>query len=217
MEGSAQFCLLVVLLFVAPDSAEAQKIPSYFKLGGTMTLRPPFTDKISSIVYKFGGNLVAEYADNGVPLTYYSSFKGRTHLNTTTGELKISNLTKDDTGEFVVEINNIFQGQTFEAVEIKDVPEPSVKVQPLVCDSSSSSCGLLCDGVIEESRPVTFSWRKDDGEWKESKQVMDITNDEETKKVKTFSCRMMNPVSEKESESEQNPFWRETLDSGLNL
>ncbi|XP_047458584.1 uncharacterized protein LOC125018607 [Mugil cephalus] len=210
MEGSAQFCLLVVLLFVAPDSAEAQKTPSYFKLGGTLTLRPPFSGTITSIVYKFGGNLVAEYADNGVPLTYYSTFRGRTTLNIGTGELEINNMGKDDIGEFVVEINNVVQSQRFEAVEIKDVPDPSVSVKPLVCDSSSSNCSLSCDGEIKESEPVTFSWRKDDGEWKESKQVLKITNDEETKKVKTFSCKMKNPVSEKESKPEKNPFHPES-------
>ncbi|XP_047459474.1 uncharacterized protein LOC125019015 [Mugil cephalus] len=215
MEGSAQFCLLVVLLFVASDSAEAQNTPSYFKLGGTMTLRPPFTDKITSIVYKFKGNMVAEYADNGVPLTYYTSFRGRTTLNIGTGELVIKNMGKDDIGEFVVEINNVVQRQRFESVEIKEVPDPVVTARPLSCCSSSSSCGLWCYGEIKESGPVTFYWRKDDGEWKESEQVMNITNDEETKKVKTFSCRMKNPVSEKESESEQNPFWREeAADSG---
>ncbi|XP_047458604.1 uncharacterized protein LOC125018617 [Mugil cephalus] len=217
MEGSAQFCLLVVLLFVASDSAEAQNTPSYFKLGGTLTLRPPFSGTITSIVYKIKGNLVAEWAENGVHLTYYSSFKGHTTLNTETGELKISNLTKDDTGEFVVEINNVFPPIMFKYVEIKEVPDPSLRVQPLACDSSSSSCSLFCDGDIEESGPVTFSWKKGNGTWNESEQVMNITNDEETEKVKTFSCRMKNPVSEKESESEQNPFWRETLDSGLNL
>ncbi|XP_047458602.1 uncharacterized protein LOC125018615 [Mugil cephalus] len=206
----AGFWLLAALMLATLSSAEAQKIPSYFKLGGTLTLRPPFSGTITSMVYKFKGNLVAEWAENGVPLTYYSTFDGRTHLNTTTGELEISNLTKDDIGEFVVEINNIVQSQRFESVEIKDVPDPSVTVRPLVCDSSSSSCNLFCYGEIKESRPVTFYWRKDDGDWKESEQVMDITNDEETKKVETFSCRMKNPVSEKDSEPEQNPFHPES-------
>ncbi|XP_047458601.1 uncharacterized protein LOC125018614 [Mugil cephalus] len=200
--------MLLMVFLVILSHADAEKIPSYFKFGETLTLQPAFSEKITSIVYKFGGNLVAEWVGNEVPLTYYSTFDGRTTLNTTTGELKIDNMGKDDTGEFVVEINNVVQSQTFEPVEIKDVPDPSVKVRPLICDSSSYNCTvqLLCDGDIKESGPVTFSWRKDEGAWKESEQVMNITNDEETKKVETFSCRMKNPVSEKDSEPEQNPF-----------
>ncbi|XP_039478067.1 uncharacterized protein LOC120443432 isoform X3 [Oreochromis aureus] len=94
-------------------------------------------------------------------------------------------------------------------VEIEAVPQPEVEVQPLTCSSASESCKLVCEGDVSKAGPVEYFWKKDDGEWARSeKNTMEIINDEETQRVETFSCRMKNLVSEKESKAFSNVFFR---------
>lgn len=54
-------------------------------------------------------------------------------LNTTTGVLEIHNMTAADTGVYSVEISNQVQCRVYQTVEIKDVSQPEVSVQPPAC------------------------------------------------------------------------------------
>ncbi|KAL3971654.1 ATP-dependent DNA helicase PIF1 [Sarotherodon galilaeus] len=211
METSAGFWLLAVLLLAATSFSQAQTVQRYFKVGGTLQLSPqPVSAQITSIVWKCDKNLLAEWVQGLISLTYYSKFKGRTTLNTDTGVLEIRGLTAADSGVYSVEINNQVQSQVYKTVEIEDVPQPEVKVTPLVCNSTSESCKLVCEGDVNKAGPVKYFWKKDDGEWEESQiNTMEIINDEETQRVKTFSCRMKNLVSERDSEPIDNPLYQE--------
>nr|BAM29043.1 CD48 antigen [Oplegnathus fasciatus] len=197
--------LRAVLLLAVLNSAVAEKI--YFMVGGNVTLelQPPVSEPITTILWKHGLNLLAEWVDGEVDLTYYGMFNGRTTLNTTTGRLDIKTMSGADAGLFTVEINSKVQAQSFEAEAIKEVPRPEILVRPLICSSASDRCTLTCEGDTEEAEPVTYSWKEGDGEWKQSGKDLDIIKNG-TAHVKTFSCRMTNPVSEEESGPEVSPF-----------
>ncbi|XP_039889741.1 uncharacterized protein LOC120734814 [Simochromis diagramma] len=209
METSAGFRLLAVLLLAASSFTQAQTVEKYFKVGDTVVLNPQqVSGPIYSIVWKYDKNLLAEWEKGLIDLTYYSKFKGRTTLNTDTGVLEIRDMTAADTGVYSVEINNQVQSRVHQAVRIKAAPRPVVSVRPLLCNSTSESCTLSCDGDVSAAGPVEYSWKIGDGEWKQSGTNMEIINNEETQRVTNFSCRMKNPVSARDSKPLPNPLFQ---------
>ncbi|XP_039638953.1 T-lymphocyte surface antigen Ly-9-like [Perca fluviatilis] len=192
MEKLTGFLLLLAALNFA--LAQDEVTPTYFKDGGELTLdvRPPPPEPLYNILWIINGNLVAEWIKDQVtgsvlvPLTYYRPFNGRTTLDVTTGRLVINNMTKADMGLYSVEVNNKVQNERYNAVLMKEVPQPEV-VAPETCSPALDNCTLTCDADTTDAGPVTYSWKMGDGEWKESGKEMTIT------------CRIKNPVSEKES------------------
>ncbi|CAI5654975.1 unnamed protein product [Oreochromis niloticus] len=206
METSAGFWLLAVLLLAATSFSQDQAV-KYFKVGGTLQLRPQqVSAEISSIVWKLDKNLLAEWAKGSIDLMYYSRFKDRTTINTDT--LEIRDMTVEDSGVYSVEINNQVQSPVYIIIILKDVPQPEVTVTPLLCNSTSKSCTLSCDGDVSNAGPVEYFWKIGDGEWKQSGTNMEIIGDEETQRVPTFSCRMKNRVSERDSKPLFNPLFQ---------
>uniref|UniRef100_A0A669DPZ7 Ig-like domain-containing protein n=1 Tax=Oreochromis niloticus TaxID=8128 RepID=A0A669DPZ7_ORENI len=216
MKTSVGFWLLAVLLLAASSFSQAQIVKKYFEDGDTLQLSPqPVSEKITSIVWYCDEYLLAEWVKDLIELRDHISFKGRTNLNTDTGVLEIRDMTAADSGVYSVEINNQVQSQVYKIVEIEDVPQPEVKVT-LLCNSTSESCKLVCEGDVNKAGPLEYFWKKDDGEWEQSGQKMEVLNNEETQRVKTFSCRMKNLVSESDSEPIDNPLYQEkTPDCGL--
>ncbi|XP_026211861.1 SLAM family member 9-like [Anabas testudineus] len=194
-----------LLLVTASDSVLTEDDPTYLVLGGNLVLMPPAASTqpvISSIRWKYNGNLLAEMVEGKILLDVYGRFNGRTTLNTTTGCLEVNNMTKDDTGFYSVEINYSGQSVRYDVKVINKVPKPVIQV----FNSTSDSYRLSCEGNTTEAEPVTYSWKTGDGEWKESEKSITISNTEETQRVETFSCRMKNPVSEEDSESSTDLF-----------
>lgn len=178
----------------------------YFAAGGKLELRPQPSAAITNILWKHNGNLLAEWVQGKIELTYYGSFNGRTTLNTTTGRLEINNMVEADAGQYVVEINSHVQSPSYDVKMIKEVPKPEVVLRPVSCNEDSEECTLSCDGDTAGAKPVTYSWKEGAGDWKESGQDMKITRSSKNQ-VETFSCKIKNPVSEKESGPEKNPFF----------
>lgn len=104
-------------------------------------------------------------------------------------------------------------------LEIGEVPQPHVGVRPLACSRAVARCLLQCSGHTGGAEDITYFWKMGDGEWEELEKTIEILNIYELQHVRTFSCRMRNPVSEKDSEPIRNPFHREeeTPDSGVEL
>ncbi|XP_039639588.1 SLAM family member 9-like [Perca fluviatilis] len=195
------------LLLAALNFALAQDTSTYFRDGGelTMDLRPPSSEPLNNILWKINGDLVAEWIKDAVPLAYYRTFNDRTTLDLTTGRLEIKHMTKNDTGVYSVEVNNKVQNERYNALLIKEVPQPEVWIRPLTCSPASDNCTLVCDGnITEPAGPVTYSWKKDGAEWKESGKNLVITKSG-TSDVKTFTCRIQNPVSVRDSKPRDNP------------
>ncbi|TDH01625.1 hypothetical protein EPR50_G00182290 [Perca flavescens] len=208
------------LLMAALNFALARDIPTYFRDGGVLTMDVGSTssERLYNILWKINGDLLAEWikdqvtGEDLVPLTYYRSFRGRTTLDVTTGRLVINNMAKADMGVYSVEVNNKVQNEKYNAVLIKVVPQPAVWIRPLTCSPASDNCTLICDGNIKDAGPVTYSWKMGDGEWKESVKDLDITKSG-TSDVKTFTCRIQNPVSVRDSEPKHNPLLKEAAES----
>uniref|UniRef100_A0A669C568 Uncharacterized LOC100705186 n=1 Tax=Oreochromis niloticus TaxID=8128 RepID=A0A669C568_ORENI len=209
MGRSVVYGVLLLLLVANVSFCQAQTVKQYFKVGDTLQLSPqPVSAEITSIVWKYDKYLLAEWVKDSIPLTYYSKFKGRTTLNTDTGVLEIRDMTAADTGLYSVEINNQVQSRVYKTVAVEAVPQPVVSVRPLLCNSTSKSCTLSCDGDVSNAGPVEYFWKIGDGEWKQSGTNMEIIGDEETQRVPTFSCRMKNRVSERDSKPLFNPLFQ---------
>ncbi|CAK6978316.1 uncharacterized protein LOC128373264 [Scomber scombrus] len=209
MEKLTRCFMSVLLLSVVLSSGETEE--KFFGEGGTLELRPYFSGKIDTVIWKLNNNLVAEWVKSISDLTYYDVFVNRTNLNKETGTLEIRNMSSADSGEYRVEINNKVLPESYNVKLIKEVTQPVVVVKPLTCSAASEKCRLLCAGNTEGAEPVTYSWKMGNREWMDGKKSRIITNDE-TKHDKTFSCRMKNPISEKQSDTIENIFYNENVD-----
>ncbi|GLD73780.1 uncharacterized protein AKAME5_002510500 [Lates japonicus] len=169
-------------------------------------MTPSTSNPITSLVWKRDGNLVAEWMNSEIK--FNETYKGRTTLNTTTGELGITDVHRSDRGLYTVEINGHIYDIEWIVIVLEEVPEPEVLARPLACSFNSDNCNLTCYGNTTGAGTVTYSWREDGGEWKEGERDKTIVNNEELKSVKTFYCQMNNNVSVKESEPYPNPFFQ---------
>nr|XP_029511496.1 uncharacterized protein LOC115126052 [Oncorhynchus nerka]XP_029511497.1 uncharacterized protein LOC115126052 [Oncorhynchus nerka] len=94
----------------------------YHKVGGELVLTPDKStvpDSITSILWKHGKCYVAEWDKEFRKLDIYGVFKGRTTLNQTTGELRISGLKKTDSGVYSVEFNRELLDKTYKISVIR--------------------------------------------------------------------------------------------------
>ena len=86
-------------------------------LDGVLELLPDpssVPDNITGILWKSGLNKVAEWDEGfGPNVDIYSTYRNRTELDKETGKLIVRNVTKDDNGEFSVEINGRLQIMTY--------------------------------------------------------------------------------------------------------
>ncbi|XP_014908375.1 uncharacterized protein LOC106959987 isoform X1 [Poecilia latipinna] len=184
---------------------------TYFEIGGNLDLNPAFSGEITSITWKYKGNIVAEYIKDSVPLEYLGDLKGRTNVNLTTGVLTISNMSQSDGGLFTVEINNRVLPVSYNAVGVRKLDDYPVEVimRPLTCHRSSTECTLTCWVDLNEAEPVQYFWKKGEaGEWEEGEKV--ITISQETWSFQTITCKVKNPFSEKDSDPAVNPFYRKS-------
>uniref|UniRef100_A0A1A8GPL6 Ig-like domain-containing protein n=1 Tax=Nothobranchius korthausae TaxID=1143690 RepID=A0A1A8GPL6_9TELE len=198
------FVLLVGLTVVLAQST-VQEVQ--FGVGRELVLSPvnPPTP-ITSITWKRNGDFVAEKIDVGSDVEYFGVLKGRSKLNSTTGVLTVSSMKKEDGGKFTVEINGKDQSVGFNVVEVQPVPKPEAIVKPLTCSYLSTECKLSCEpkGPLTNVEPVTFFWIL--GVKQQPGKVITITNNEETKAIKTFICIIENKISKEQSEPLENPF-----------
>ncbi|XP_004570681.2 uncharacterized protein LOC101466701 [Maylandia zebra] len=210
MERSADLCLLSLLLLAVPCFSQPGLIQAYFRLGDALVLQPvpPVTKRITSVVWKRNHDLLAEWAEGESEVRYYGGLRGRSELSTGTGRLRVSAASAEDAGVFSVEINNEPQSELYRAAAMDEVPQPEAFVTPLACSQASSRCLLHCYGHTADTEDITYYWKMGDGEWEESEKKIEILNVNELHHVRTFSCRMKDPVSEKDSEPINNPFYR---------
>lgn len=181
------------------------KTEYFFVIGKSLELRPlPGVANIESIAWRHKGNFVAEWAKDKIPLEIYPAFKGRTTLDIKTGHLKIDRMTAGDTGEFSVEINSNKLDERYIATAIEEVPVPYVWVNP-----NGENWRLSCEGNVENAGDVTYFWHIGGGDqnWTKGENAVLISNNKTTRVIETFSCKIKNPVSEKESEPQKNPFY----------
>ncbi|KAK6325430.1 hypothetical protein J4Q44_G00047720 [Coregonus suidteri] len=169
----------------------------YHKVGGELVLKP---DKSTvpgpnpSILWKHGKNKVAEWDKDFGGLDIYASFKGRTTLNQATGELRISDLTKTDSGVYSVEFNSKLLDKTYKLSVIKAVPKPTITSS---CNSNKTSCTLTCEGDTTDAEPVTYSWKVGEGAWEVLDKQMNVFKSDtgNSNNGYKYICKLNNAVS----------------------
>ena len=73
---------------------------------------------------------------------------------------------------------------------------------------------MSCETDTTRTGPLTYSWKMDDGEWKEADQKLPI-NKTEHSGVKTFTCRVKNPLGVlMESDPGKNQLFKKEKESG---
>ncbi|KAK7901254.1 hypothetical protein WMY93_018023 [Mugilogobius chulae] len=177
-----------------------------FVIGKSPIKLRPGKQHTSSIVWKRDGDLVAEL-DSGGGLDYYGTFKNRTTLDITTGELTIEPTQALDAGRYVTEIDNILQEDGYQVVAVEEVPKPSVWVKP---GKDENEYPVVCDGVVDKAGRVTFWWDisgRDPREWIELGRNITLEKNDTTKRVEFLYCKIGNVGGEKESEPYINPFY----------
>ncbi|KAM9396522.1 uncharacterized protein ACWYII_032349 isoform 2-T2 [Salvelinus alpinus] len=184
------------------DKAEKGNEDLNLKVGGELLLTPDKStvpNPITSILWKHGNNKVAEWDKDFGGLDIYAAFKGRTTLDQTTGELRISGLMKTDSGVYSVEFNSNLLDKTYKLSVIKAVPKPTITSS---CNPDKTSCTLTCEGDTTDAEPVTYSWKVGEGAWEVvDKQLIVFKNDtgKSTNSYK-YICKLNNSVSEEVSE-----------------
>ncbi|KAF3841767.1 hypothetical protein F7725_023718 [Dissostichus mawsoni] len=221
-EGCCVFSLLVLASLRSASTEE-----HFIKEGGSVTLelRPAPSGPITIIQWKFQDSILAEWVKDVLPLTHN---RENIFLDKVTGRLAMEKMTKaeEDVPKPKIWIlvsekesdplpNRLLpesSGEGYEVVLIKVVPKPSIWVSPLTCSPESDQCTLTCEGNTTGVEPVTYSWKIGDGNWTESERDMIVIKGEHGH-LKTFTCKMKNPVSEEESAAHMILFL--PADSGL--
>ncbi|XP_068446682.1 T-lymphocyte surface antigen Ly-9-like [Clinocottus analis] len=151
-----------------------------------------------TVVWKHNHSLAMEF--DGTDIESYRQFSERGTLDRTSGEMKLTGLTRSDSGLYTSDIEGVTTPD-FRLIVIPPVPRPTVGTS---CDEERASCTLTCDGDTADAGPVTHRWRRDD-EWTTGSQALVITK-EDSSGVGEFSCLLENPVSRMSSEPVTNPF-----------
>lgn len=199
-----------VLLCFGLNFVRAKTEDAYFVLGKTLVLGPPGTYTIDGVEWRHNDDIAAEWSKGG-SVEYYRNFKGRTVLDTETGVLTISSMTKDELGVYTLEINSKRLDVQYTAKAIEEIKHVDLWVRP-----KGDLRELSCNGNVTKAGPVTYWWDIfGNGTWFQWEQKLDIENNETTQRVKTFSCKIRNPVGEMKSEPRVNPFYKDPNTSGL--
>uniref|UniRef100_A0A8D3ECU8 Ig-like domain-containing protein n=1 Tax=Scophthalmus maximus TaxID=52904 RepID=A0A8D3ECU8_SCOMX len=127
-------------------------------------------------------------------------FKERGSLNTSSGEMTIRGLIRNDSALYTPEINSKEATPTLLTV-ISSVPVPTVTTS---CDEKAG-CTLTCEGNTTGAEPVAYKWKSDDTELKPTSKDHHVKK-ENSPGIKEFSCELVNPVSRESSRPIPNPF-----------
>ncbi|XP_072225656.1 uncharacterized protein [Leuresthes tenuis] len=190
---------LIALLSLMTEGGSSAESPVYRKEGDEVVLSPgPVAGPITSIEWKHQDNFASEW--NGGDTVCYRDFNGRCELNTTTGELIITGLFKNNSGSYTAEINYRVH-RTTEILVISAVPTPTITTR---CSGEKTYCVLTCEGNTAGAEPVSYEWTSGDSRLGSDRKLTITKEDKE----EWFRCMLVNPVSSQTSEQVPNPFNR---------
>ncbi|XP_021426691.2 aspartate, glycine, lysine and serine-rich protein isoform X3 [Oncorhynchus mykiss] len=182
------FCCIYGGQFV---NAAGPSTTRYVITNGNVILNPGIPGGVlQEILWKHGVNKAVEWSTDRIQ--EFRDFKGRTSLNTTTGEITIRQLTMQLSGVYEAECVIGKKIQTFQQrVEVIDpVSQPDV-----TCELNGTVATIHCsaEGPLLEYR---WSWPDHQGEmWSQEQtgQHYNITSPESV----SYTCEARNPVSKK--------------------
>uniref|UniRef100_A0A8C7FKH6 Ig-like domain-containing protein n=1 Tax=Oncorhynchus kisutch TaxID=8019 RepID=A0A8C7FKH6_ONCKI len=159
----------------------------------------PSTTLLQEILWKHGVNKGGgmEHPDR---LQAFSDYKGRTTLNTTTGEIAIRQLTKQLSGVYEAECMIGGEIQTFQQrVKFIAVPKPTITY---TCNSNKTSCILTSEGNATGAERVTYSWKVGEGAWEVIGKQLIVSKSDTGKSTNSYKyiCKLKNSVSGEVSE-----------------
>uniref|UniRef100_A0AAQ6IUE2 Ig-like domain-containing protein n=1 Tax=Anabas testudineus TaxID=64144 RepID=A0AAQ6IUE2_ANATE len=155
---------------------------------------------ITSVTWKHGADMAVEFS--GGSTEAYRQFKGRSQVNSSTGALTITGLTRGDSGVYTAEINYKEQETKIQLLVISRVSKPTVSTS---CNSGMTSCVYTCEANITGAEPVTYSWKLGDKLLDTETENITITKEEPESKM-SIRCELKNPVSSDSSKSLDSPF-----------
>ncbi|XP_056443491.1 uncharacterized protein LOC130380350 [Gadus chalcogrammus] len=139
-----------------------------------------------------------------------------TKLSLENKTVTFGNLTVLDEGTYKCIISHgdpsgITEDTTTTLILIKPPPTPSIKTQPL-CDVT---CALKCTADTTDLGPVSYEWKKDEGEWTEGDALKNISSSDTPEK---FFCRLKTRVrTSNTSLPMENPLYKPPGCAGLTL
>ncbi|XP_072235616.1 uncharacterized protein [Leuresthes tenuis] len=183
-----------VLCISATVNSEADP---FRKRGSTAVLSPgPVAEEIIGVTWKHGSDVAVEYIADEVVFNHH--FEDRCEFNSSTGNLKIKNLTGMDSGIYTAEVNGKVRS-TIEIRVISPVPTPVILTK---CNAEMTYCVVTCEGKITaDMEPVEYFWKDLDMIKREPRQII-ITKERLDSSV---SCVLENPVSFEFSKRVKNP------------
>lgn len=180
----------------------------YFLEGKSVTLKPPSgsATPMTSVTWRHYEDLAAEWSQGDPTFESYRNFKGRTILNTANGYLEINNMTEQEAGTYSVEINNLRLEDRYVVTKVEKPPVPNVWIKP--AGEQADQREAVCQGNEGKAGPVTYWWDvAEDGSWVRLDERILVQNNETTRRKETFSCKIVSPVAEEQSQPEPNPFY----------
>ncbi|CAL1578649.1 unnamed protein product [Knipowitschia caucasica] len=216
MTGVGLFLCACVALFSLCAGTTVQKV--YFVDDKPLELRPPETQTLTNVLWKFrqiqGTTVLVAEWNKGEEVEYYPIFKESAHLDTATGVLTVKPVNESRAGVYTVEVNQKLLDVNYEATVIEEVPTPKVWIKP---GSSEVHRNLSCTGEVTRAEPVSYWWDINANKtWVQMSSDITLQKNDTTQSIKEFSCKVRNPVGEKESTPEPNPFFTQPTDrSGL--
>ncbi|KAL2102810.1 hypothetical protein ACEWY4_001978 [Coilia grayii] len=155
---------------------------TYATINGAVTLYPGIFINVTSVLWKFKTNKAAEYDDFG--LKYYA-FKERASLDLKSGSLTIRELTTEDNGEFLVEVNHEQQNKKFFLQVIAEVSSVHITKS----DATADHCVLVCKAEPQsEDKLLKYKWI-------EKNLNIPTLDVQEAEMANSYTCNASNPVS----------------------
>uniref|UniRef100_A0AAY4EVY4 Ig-like domain-containing protein n=1 Tax=Denticeps clupeoides TaxID=299321 RepID=A0AAY4EVY4_9TELE len=142
---------------------------------------------VEEILWKLNGNKMVEWDRMGSGVTEYLQFKGRTRLNTKTGDVTVTGVTTADRGLYEAEITVNRKIKRF--TQQVDVIDP-VRNTRISCDVTGSTVTLVCeaDGPL-----LSYSWTGPGLQNPENRSQIQISQEN---LGSNYTCLVKNPVSE---------------------
>ncbi|XP_062303257.1 uncharacterized protein si:dkey-11f4.14 isoform X2 [Osmerus eperlanus] len=162
----------------------------YALTSGNVTINPQFKGDLKDILWKHDGHKAVEW-DSTEHFQHFREFKGRTELNTETGQITINNLTDQHSGTY--EAEGVVDGQMKifkQNIEVLDPVQPKIS-----CELNNTIATLSCRA---RGPQVKYKWLgpgQEEATWSQEERGPSFSS--HSSGSDNYTCVARNPVSEK--------------------
>ncbi|XP_061024419.1 lymphocyte function-associated antigen 3 [Dama dama] len=155
--GWAVGTLGVVCLFLKLDFISCRFQDIYGAKGGNVTFYTSKFQPFTEITWKKGKDKVIEWVEHSEPEAF-QSFKDRAYLDTVSGNLTITKLTKSDEGGYEIESPSVKDISVFYLSVIAPLPSPSASCFLTDDGNITLTCEIMGRGDDIDDNLIQFSW-----------------------------------------------------------